>query len=156
MPSMIAQPARTRSRRRPRASGEAPCRNTESPCYASKSAPQRQRYGNGSFRPCPWASSPRRSNQILHDRRGGGTSPRLDTYGPQVDRGRRSHRAPNRRCRTDRRTRSPGVFSFTSRRLIADCSPELSLHVKGIWSIGNSFSTYITIVFYARIPEYPP
>jgi hypothetical protein len=84
----------------PRASGEAPCRNTESPCYASNPAPQRQR-------------------QILYDRRGGGTSPRRDTYGPQVDRGR-PERAPKKPAVDDdsglcssaansRRSRPPGL-----------------------------------------------
>src|SRR5262249_51637697 len=94
-------------------------------------------------------------NQILYDRRGGGTSPRRDTYGPQVDRGRRSHRAPNGRCRTDRRTRSPGVFSFTSRRLIADCSPELSRSVNAILVIGNTRIKYWGYMCYGSIPELP-
>ena len=92
--------ARTRSRRagsEPRVKHHA--QNSESQRYASNSAPKPRQYG------------------IFHDHRGGGTPPRGQPDRSEVDRGRRSHSAPDRRCRSDRRARSMGVFSLTSRGL---------------------------------------
>ena len=92
--------ARTRSRRagsEPRVKHHA--QNSESQRYASNSAPKPRQYG------------------IFHDHRGGGTPPRGQPDRPEVDRGRRSHSPPDRRCRSDRRARSTGVFSLTSRGL---------------------------------------
>jgi len=133
------------TRARSRSSGRARrvthhSRNVGGPRYASNSAPE---HGNRCISPWPWAPSPRRSNPILHDHRSRGASPRRHPYGPQMDRGRRTRRPPNRRCCPGRRARSLRVSSPTSRRLIAYLSPELSSVVNYLSYIGKTTSTYI-------------